>query len=248
MNLTPPVDRTASTNACSDGELPFIRTSRMVRGWRASTNACSDGELPQEPSTENSISRDLFQLLVDPTQALSTQCAVQSVGLMALVLFLAQVSRSLGMALASTGVPAVSTILLDILFTLFLDVAMILVMAAFTSLYLSMMGGRTDGTRLLWVLGLGEAPWVFATPLVLIARIFHPASPPAYSAAMFLIFVGLAIYSIVIKVEGMARTASIPAGAAAFCFLAAIGTVTLILLGSGLGGWLWAFNRMALLS
>ena len=173
------------------------------------------------------MGENLLLLLTAPRLAVRRLMPGQPVGLALFVLFFAQISASAAYHLAMRGSGSLAAIAHIMLMGL---VTLIGVFAGTAALHLfaTLFGGRGDPGQLLFALMTGDAPWLLAAPAMLAAlgvSIWHPGY---YLPLLFVIMVGLSVWSVGLKTYSVAALYGLSGGRALFVFFGGYGSVVLL--------------------
>jgi hypothetical protein len=122
--------------------------------------------------------RNLFYLISDP-RSLRRLLISEPIALGLFVLIAAQVSMSIARFLAISGHGAVWAFL-DVVFMTMLTLVCIFLGTAFFHLFATLLGGRGHPGQLFWGLMVSAAPWLLATPGVLVAMGLGAMYPDLY--------------------------------------------------------------------
>jgi hypothetical protein len=183
----------------------------------------------------------LLMVLAAPRAALSRLAATQPVGLAVFVLVFSQTSASIATHLALKGTGSGAAIL-DAFFMGILTLVCAVLGAAFFHMYATLYGGRGEPAQLFWALIVGDAPWLLATPGLLIVLAAGERSPRWYLPLLFVLMVGLAIWVIGVKAFWIALLYGISGGRALFVFFVGYGTVVALALATAFAAPMAWFN------
>lgn len=170
--------------------------------------------------------RNLIWMLCDP-RALSRLVIQQPIGLALFVLAAAQASTSIARLLATTGHGATFA-MLDTILSGTLSLVAVFVGTAFFHLFATLMGGRGSPAQLFWGLMVGNAPWMLATPGVLLALGLGSRMPEAYPMLLLAGATALCMWAIGLKSYVIARLYGLSGAGGLFVLFVGYGTVLIL--------------------
>jgi hypothetical protein len=188
-----------------------------------------------------------LQLLASPGRGLSRALERQPVGLGLFILVAAQASASIALVLASQG-PGTVVPFLDVPVSCCKTVLVLCVVTAFVHLFATLLGGRGDPAELFWTLVVGDAPWLFATPAVLVAIGLDAGVPGSLGLWLFLAGTVLVVWSVGLKSYGVAFVYGVSGARALFCFFVAYGAILTLLVALGCVSVMEFFVTLALVA
>jgi len=168
------------------------------------------------------IASGLLRILAFPRTGIELTLLRQPVALGLFILVVGQISRSVATHLAFQGAGSISPVF-DSFFACILAFAGVFIGTAFLHMFATILGGRGEIGGLFWGLMVGDAPWVIATPLVLIALGASDGSKYAYVLALFLIKMGLTVWAIGLKSCALAKVYRLSGSRALFAFFVGYG-------------------------
>jgi hypothetical protein len=174
------------------------------------------------------VGENLLAVLFDPRTNLRALSRRTPIGLALFVLIVGQLSASVAIHLAMAGPPGMLPFV-DWYIRTVLNVALAVGGCAFLHMFASLMGGSASPDQLFWTLVVGDAPWLFATPLLVIATALGQWKAVLFVPVVASIFAFLTAWSIGIKAAVMAEIYGMSGGRSLFAYLAGYGAVLVVL-------------------